>query len=357
MAQDRHSTQVPPWYKVLTIGVGVLFLVAILTPLCALFPMIFWEAYEAYVLAVALGLFALFYTLFVLGLVAGVALTIRHRVQVLDAEFAPLGLTGSPYRISGRRYHGMISPGMTLPERGRGRELHLTYYTSPLIYRAGFRRMRIERLHILTVELAASPVLVASFARHQTEKLAVDQWLYKKPQVDVATRVYRFPQLEIKDPDLMHLRVHPANQDGAQILLADPEAKTALVRLLGTFDETWKVEQRFVYMRPEAVQLEILHYVSSDVVAPLGFSAGNVQQWAAALDALAGVAEALPLSRMSDVASGESFRLVHHKRSPLLEILRANLTLVLFVTSALFLWLCLGCGLLGVGLAVGLDGL
>jgi hypothetical protein len=343
---------VTSWHKAFTIGVGVLFLVAILAPLCALFPMIFWEAYEDYALVVAIGLFVLFYTLFVLGLVGLTALTVQRRARVLDAEFAPLGLTGSAYRISGRQYQGMISPG-----RDGERELRLTYHTSPLIYRAGFRRTRIERLHILAVALAASPGLVASFARHQTEKLAVDRLLYKKPQVDVATRVYEFPQLEVKDPDLMHLRVHPADQDSARMLLADPEAKAALVHLLGAFDEAWKVEQRFVYMQTDSVRLEIIAYVTSDIVAPLAFSAGNVQQWGAALNALAEVAEALSPSQMPNIAQRESFRLAHHKCSPLLEILRTNLTLVLFIASALFLWMCLGCGLLGVGLAVSLDGL
>ncbi len=353
MARDRPATQTAPWYKACTLGVGALFLLAVFAPLGALVPLIFWETYEGYALAVALGLFAIFYTLFVLGLVGLTVLVIRQRARVLDATFAALGMTGSAYVFSGRQYHG----------RSEGRRVHLAYFMPPLIYRAGFRRTRIERTHTLTIERTASPALVASFARHQTEKLAVDQGLYKKPQIDVATRAYGFPILEIKDPALMHLRVHPSDEGGARALLASPKARVALLRLLGEFDETWRVEQRFITMRPDALQLEIIHYVTSDVIAPPAFNAENVRGWIEALDALADVAEALPPSRMSDSTQWDALQPPHDQRrraryrAPWLETLRANLVLALFIASALFVWLCLGCGLLGAGLAVGLDGL
>jgi hypothetical protein len=353
MARDRSAIQTAPWYKACALGVGALFLLAVFAPLGALLPLIFWEAYEDYALAVALGLFAIFYTLFVLGLVGLTVLVIRQRARVLDATFAALGLSGSAYAFSGRQYHGQIEE----------RTVHLAYFMPPLIYRAGFRRTRIERTHTLTVERTASPALIASFARHQVEKLAVDQPLYKKPQVDVATRVYEFPILEIKDPDLMHLRVHPSDEGGARALLASPEAKAALLRLLGAFDETWRVEQRFIALRPDAIQLEIIHYVTSDIIAPPAFNAENVRGWIEALDALVDVAEALPPLQMPAGPQWDALQIPHHQhrraryRAPWLETLRANLVLVLFIASALFVWLCLGCGLLGAGLAVGLDGL
>jgi ABC-type transport system involved in cytochrome bd biosynthesis fused ATPase/permease subunit len=60
---------------------------------------------------------------------------------------------------------------------------------------------------------------------------------------------------------------------------------------------------------------------------------------------------------MPDAAQWEALKLVHQRRPLWLKTLRANLVLAFFIASALFLWMCLGCGILGAGLALGLEGL
>jgi hypothetical protein len=252
-----------------------------MAPLLALFPMIFWESYEPYALGVSLGLFAVGYTLlgvFVGGIYGGL---IRWRARRFDEIFASLGWRGRSYLLSGRRYRGTFE----------GRSVVLSYATRPLISRRRFRHAMLDRVHKITLRVAAAP------QHHFEAAVPADA-----------------------PPDL------------------PSDAREALARLLPSASNArWVVQSQ-----PDAVILQITMHREADMAGPYCLTAENVRRWA---DDLIAVARALEASAPPNTAAPVA------AEATLGRTLGANLAMALFFASILATWLCLGLALVGALLA------
>lgn len=267
----------PRWFWGCSLGLLALGIGVLMAPLLALFPMIFWESYEPYALGVSLGLFAVGYTL--LGMLVGGIYggLIRWRARRFDEIFAPLGWRGRSYLLSGRRYRGTF----------QGRSVVLSYATRPLIYRRAFRRMMLDRVHEITLRVAAAP----------------------RQHFEVAAPADAPPDLP-----------SPAREALARLLPSAPNAR-------------WVVQSQ-----PDAMVLHITLHRASDVLGPYCLTAENVRRWARDLIA---VARALEAFAPPDIAAPVA------AEATLGRTLGANLAMVLFLVSILATWFCLGMALIG----------
>ncbi len=125
-----------------------------------------------------------------LALMGGVfAWTLSRRKRWLDAVFAPLGLKGSSYMLTGQRCQGMLD----------GRHVDVRFVKGPML-----------TLYVST------PLAT---------RLAV-------AEQDAVIGGFLGQALDTGDPDYASFTVYPRDPRWARALLADPEAKAALLRLM-----------------------------------------------------------------------------------------------------------------------------
>lgn len=207
-------------------------------------------------LVVSLGLFVL--CIFGGPLLVG-AWVIYRRARRLDTAFNPLGLAGSAYLISGRQYHGNV----------KGRQVDVRFYRGPTIelYAGTSVQTRLSVAESAVVSLT----LAQAFGREALASL---------------------------DPDLDDLTVFAMDEDWARSLLADPEARRVLRRLIAA-GKSWALFRQ-VHLQPGAFHLRV--YRNKNLFR-YGITPEDTRQWLDDLLTLAAIAERLPAPR---IAAGET---------------------------------------------------
>ena len=210
-----------------------------------------------WVLIVPAGLFLLI--LFGGGF-GGLAWSVRRRKRWLDSLFTPWGLTGSTYMVSGRQYQGTTA----------GREIIARFYRGP------------------TLELYVGTPLQTrlGIARRSDTSLALAGMLGRQP-------------LSLDDPDLDAWGVFALDEEWAHSLLADPEAKTLLQRLMRA-GESWVLMPQVV-LQPGMFHLRL--YRNRNLFK-YGIEPEEARRWLDDLLALARIAEGLPAPRVTAEESG-----------------------------------------------------
>jgi hypothetical protein len=178
-----------------------------------------------------------------------------RRKRWLDSVFTPLGLTGSTYTISGRQYQGTVE----------GREVTARFYRGP------------------TLDLYVSTPLQTRLG------------IAAKSQAGLALAgLFNRQSLSLEDPDLDTLSVFALDENWGHSLLADPEAKVLLQRLMKAAD-SWALIQQ-VHLQPGAFFMRL--YRNKNLFK-YGFTLEEVQQWLDDLMALARIAESLPAPQVT----------------------------------------------------------
>ena len=238
--------------------------------------------------------------LFLLILLGGgwgaLAWTFYRRKRWLDSLFTPWGLTGSAYMISGRQYQG----------DARGREIIARFYRGP------------------TLDLYVGTPLQTrlGIAEKSQTSLALAGMFGREP-------------LSLADPDLDGLSIFALDEEWARSLLADPEAKALLQRLIRA-GESW-VLMRQVYLQPGAFHLRL--YRNKNLFK-YGIEPEEAQEWLDDLVALARIAEGLPAPQVTAEESGAE-QLVRSGRTFSITLIVVALlvgvpTCVLAVAAAVF---------------------
>lgn len=184
-----------------------------------------------------------------------VAWTFFRRKRWLDSVFTPLGLTGRAYMYGGRQYEGTVE----------GREVTVRFYRGP------------------TLDLYVGTPLRTrlGIAERSRVGLAVASIFNRQP-------------LSLEDPDLDAWSVFALDEDWARSLLAHPEAKGLLQRLMGAGD-SWALMQQ-VHLQPGAFYLRL--YRNKNLFR-YSIAPEEARQWLDDMTALARVAEGLPAPRVA----------------------------------------------------------
>jgi len=189
-----------------------------------------------------------------------------RRKRWLDAVFTPLGLTGKSYMLTGRQYHGAIEGRQVSArfQRGPRLELHLG---TPLQTRFG------------VAEEGSTTLPLARLSGRQP--LALD------------------------DPDLSGLHILALDEGWTRSLLADPEARR-LIRRLMSAGESWALVRQVV-LGPGTFLLRLYR---SKRLFKYEITPEEARRWLDDLLALARIAEGLPAPSVTDEESSAE-RLVH----------------------------------------------
>jgi len=194
------------------------------------------------------------------GGLGGLAWASRRRKRWLDSLFTPWGLTGSRYMVSGWQYQGTPHGREILARFYRGPTLDL-YVGTPLQTRLGIA----EKSH-------ASLALAGALGRQP---------------------------LSLDDPDLDAWSVFALDEEWVQSLLADPEAKALLQRLMRA-GESWVLMPQ-VYLQPGMFHLRL--YRNKNLFR-YGIEPEDARRWLDDLLALARIAEGLPAPSVTAEESG-----------------------------------------------------
>jgi hypothetical protein len=184
------------------------------------------------------------------GALAYLVWVLRRRKRRLDAAFAPLGLEGERYMVTGRQYHGTIE----------GRKVDIRFYRGPML-----------ELHLGTPLQTRFGV-----AEVGSTTPALARLLGRQPLIP-------------DDPALSELRVFALDEGWARSLLADPQARGVIRRLLSA-GESWALVQQVV-LGPGAFRLRLYH---SKRLFRFEITPEEAQRWLDDLLTLARIAEGLP---------------------------------------------------------------
>jgi uncharacterized membrane protein YqjE len=187
--------------------------------------------------------------IFILVIIGGVVLwgvsMVRKRAADFDEAFRPFGLKGRHYLTNGRQYHGIYRGYPMHVYFSRGPTLQI-YLDVPLKTRVGIGRK-------------------GALAR-------------------IAADMVKKESLQITDPTFDHLVVYPDDHAWAADLLADQQARAAIIRL--TSEET-ATELRSLSITPNALLLQF-RYLPTQQITP-----ENVRQWITDLYELSQIAHGI----------------------------------------------------------------
>jgi hypothetical protein len=172
-----------------------------------------------------------------------------RRSKQYDALFAPLGLEGKMYMLSGRRYQGGV----------HGRQVDVRLYRGPAL------DMRINTWLQTKLSVANSDMVSLTLAR-----------------------AFGREALALSDPGLDGITAFAHDESWARSLLAKTEAQEALQRLILN-DSIYLMRQ--VHFEPGELRLFLYR---SKGLFKFTITADEVRQWFDALLSLARVAESLP---------------------------------------------------------------
>ena len=199
---------------------------------------------------------ALYLLIMIGGGWGAVGWTLFRRKRWLDSVFTPLGLTGSAYTLTGRQYQGVVD----------GREVTVRFYRGP------------------TLDLYAGTPLqtrVSIGARSQMG-LVVAGLLNRQP-------------IELINADMDTFSIFPLDEDWTRSLLAHPQARRLLLRLM-TAGDSWALMQQ-VHLKPGAFYLRL--YRNKNLFK-YSIAPDEARQWLDDLIALARIAEGLPAPQVTD---------------------------------------------------------
>jgi hypothetical protein len=190
----------------------------------------------------------------------GFAWVLARRRKHLDAVCKPLGLSGSPYQMFFRQYHGAVA----------GRPVAVYFYRGPAV--------EVE------VESSLGTRLAVTEGDAETSFLA---------------RLFDREPLTLDDPAMDGLAVMGLDEGWARQLLARPEVP-ALLRRLVTFPGSYT--RRHVILRPGSLRLFLF---GSGRLLDFNFdvTAEGLKGWLEDLLALIEAAEALPQPQVTDEES------------------------------------------------------
>ncbi len=197
------------------------------------------------------------------------AWTFHRRKRWLDTLFTPWGLAGSAYMLSGRQYQGNL----------QGREVTARFYRGP------------------TLDLYVSTPLQTRLGIAEKSRMSL-----------ALAGMFRREPLALDDPDLVGWSIFALDEKWARSLLADPETKSLLQRLMQA-GESWVLMQQ-VYLQPGAFHLRL--YRNKNLFK-YGIEPEEAQAWLDDLLALARIAEGLPAPQVTAEESGAE-RLVRSGR-------------------------------------------
>jgi hypothetical protein len=194
--------------------------------------------------------------LFILGLGAMGVFTFAivfwsfsRRGRWLDSVFAPLGLKGSAYMVSGRRCRGTLD----------GRQVDVRFTRGPM----------------LTLYVSTPP---------QT-RLGIGE---KNALTSGFAGIAGKQALETGDPDYAGLCIYPNDEAWARTLLADPEAKAALLRLMNASE--WALFHNVILEQGNW----LLRLYRNKGLFRYAIAPAEARQWFDDLFTLARVGESLP---------------------------------------------------------------
>ncbi len=246
-----------------------------------------------WVLLIPAGLFLLI--LFGGGFGA-LAWTLYRRKRWLDSLFTPWGLTGSAYMLSGRQYQGSV----------QGREVTARFYRGP------------------TLDLYVDTPLQTRLGITEKSRTgtALAGMLGRKP-------------LSLDDPDLDEWGIFALDEGWARSLLADPEARL-LIRRLMRAGESWVLMPQ-LSLQPGAFHLRL--YRNKNLFK-YGIEPDEARAWLDDLLALARIAERLPAPQVTAEALGVESLVRSGRTFPIVLITIALLvgvpTCLLTVAAAVF---------------------
>jgi hypothetical protein len=225
---------------------------AIVLPLgcvCVLIPL--WLVTESDASIWVLIISSSLYFLILVGGGLGVAGWVLHRrKRRLDTAFTPLGLVGKRYLLTGRQYHGTVE----------GRQVSARFYRGPM----------------LELHLGTSLQTRFGVAEEGSTTLAL-------------AGLFGRQRLAMDDPDLSGLHIFALDEGWTHSLLADPEARTLIQRLMRA-GESWALVRQVV-LGPGALRLRLYR---SKRLFKYEITPEEAQRWLDDLLALARIAEGLP---------------------------------------------------------------
>jgi hypothetical protein len=180
----------------------------------------------------------------------GFAWVLQRRKRRLDAAFTPLGLEGERYLLTGRRYQGTVE----------GRRVDVRFYRGPML-----------ELHVST------PL--------QTRFGVAEKGSTTLP----LARLFGREPVDLDYPELRGLHVFALDEDWARSLLANPEARMVVRRLLQA-GQSWALIQQVV-LGPGAFRLRLYrnkHLFKYEITSE------ETRRWFDDLLVLARAAESLP---------------------------------------------------------------
>lgn len=180
----------------------------------------------------------------------GFAWVLQRRKRRLDAGFTPLGLEGERYLLTGRRYQGTVE----------GRQVDVRFYRGPML------------------ELHVSTPLQTRFgvAKEGSTTLSLARLFGREP-------------LDLDHSEIRGLHVFALDEDWARSLLANPEARMVVRRLLQA-GQSWALIQQVV-LGPGAFRLRLYrnkHLFKYEITSE------ETRRWLDDLLILARAAESLP---------------------------------------------------------------
>lgn len=202
------------------------------------------EDSDSVMILLLVGLVCFTIVMFV-GVPVGAVLVILSRGRRWDEVFAPLGLTGSMYALTGRQYRGIVS----------GRQVTAQIYRGP------------------TLNLTAQTSLRTQMAIGTRTGLGT-----------TLGRLIGAQPLQLDDPDFEHLVASAREENWARTLLADSKARELILRLT-TYEGPYEV--RNLIIREGTLRLSLFRFRLSSLTFE------NVQTWINDLLRLADAAEDL----------------------------------------------------------------
>jgi hypothetical protein len=172
-----------------------------------------------------------------------------RRARQYDGIFAPLGLEGKMYMLSGRRYQGTV----------QGRQMDVKVYRGPA----------------LDMQITTPLQTKLSVANSDTVSVGL-------------ARVFGREPLPLSDPGLSGMTVFTHDEGWTHSLLANAEVQDSLRRLILN-DGGYLMRQ--VHLEPGKLRLFLYR---SRQMFKFGITADEVSQWVDALISIARIAESLP---------------------------------------------------------------
>ncbi len=220
------------------IAFGILIACMIIVALLPLPHIRGWDDRDLRALILVGGLGLAVFAALILVTLFGVWLIV-NRARALDAAFTPLGLGGKMFLLNGRQYHGAHG----------GRQVDAYFYRGPA----------------LDLYVGSSVKTRVGIGTRDSVGTAIAGMINRPP-------------IETGDSELDGLAVYTLDPDWARPLLADPQAKAALLRLVA--DES-AFGLRSVSLQPGSALLR-MRYVNWKMI-----TAEAVRQWAGDLIAVA----------------------------------------------------------------------